>query len=68
MIVILGMVVGITDCMTGRGKIVNRGAVKADTRMYLEYLVVMLDVEVCICFALIVVRKMIDGMIEYESI
>lgn len=48
MIGISGMVVGITDCMTGRGKIVDSRAMKTGTRMYLEYLMVMLDVEVCI--------------------
>lgn len=68
MIGISGIVVGITNCMASRGKIVDRGAMETGTRMYLKYLIVMLDVEVCIYFALLVVLRGMNGSSEHDSI
>lgn len=63
-----GMVVCITDHTASRGKIVDSGAMKTNTRMYLIYPIVMLDIEVCIYFALIAVWRAMSGTIEYDSI
>lgn len=60
--------VGIKDCMASRGNIADRGARKTGTRMHLVYLMVILDVEVGIYFALFVVWRALDGPIEYDSI